>query len=268
LKDVQGSIERVSREIVQGIDRQTSDILGGQEVLAERLSNDLTELGTTISLGLTNVLLELEGMSTELKDLVRLAKTPAQTAAYEHYEIARDNFRKRLLPECLEELQKAISGDHVSSGFKTEWRFHQLLGLVLLGSFDRADPHLLDPTAAELAFRNAARYAQDETPGVRAWALLGAGLSAYSQSKDRPEKLNDAHEHVQRALELAPNVAESWFLASKLKMALDAPTEALTALRTAAETSSAYLVRAAEDPEHKRHGELLKKSSKLSEKRS
>lgn len=95
--------------------------------------------------------------------LIKLAKTPVQTVAFNHFEIARDAFRQNLLQEALEELQKAISGDHTSPGYKLEWRFHQMVGIIRLGFAD-ADLAVIDLMQAEQAFLHAARYAKTDYP--------------------------------------------------------------------------------------------------------
>lgn len=93
------------------------------EHAADRIVGAIGDLDSTFRWGFGQVLGTLGGMSTSLAALLQIAKTPAQTAAYEQFEIARDAFRKSLYPECLEALGKAIFGDHTSPGYKLNGDF-------------------------------------------------------------------------------------------------------------------------------------------------
>ena len=231
LGEITGSMGRASEEIRRGIDDQTASILGSNDRMAELISSDLSALRGEISAGLSELsasfnwgfsqmLLAMGGMTATIQELVKIAKTPAQTAAFEHFENARENYRKGLLEECIEELDKAISGDHVSSGYKTEWRFHQLLGIVRLGRFGQAVPEVMDEARAEEAFLLAARYSRADEPREAAKALMSAGFAAYAQSPGQPEKLKEALAHTEAALALDSGLSEAVFQASKLHMAI------------------------------------------------
>ena len=212
--------------------------------IGDRLSLDLD---STFRWGFGQVLGTLGGMSTSLAELVQTAKTPAQTAAYEQFEIARDAFRKSLYEECLEALGKAISGDHTSPGYKLEWRFHQLIGVVRLG-FPGCDISLVDPAAAEQSFLLATRYARADAPGEAACALFSAGWAAFVQSK-----LADALQHTEGAIAIDAKFAEALFQAAKVRMAQDDPDAALPALRRAINLDRGYALRAAGDDVFRQH---------------
>ena len=222
--------------------------------LSAGIEAGFSELSASFNWGFSQMLASLGGMADSIQELVRISKTPTQTAAYEHFQLARDNFRKGLLEECLDELRVAIAGDHVSSGFKTEWRFHHLEGLVRLGSFAHPDPDLIDPAAAEAAFLLAARYARADEPREAARALLAAGFAAYAQAPEHAGKLRDALKHTEAALALDRGLGEAAFQLSKVHMALGQPRAALPKLRAAIKRDASYVVRAAEDPDHRRHG--------------
>jgi len=144
--------------------------------------------------------------------LIQIAKTPAQTAAYEQFEIARYAFRQALYLECLEALAKAIGGDHTSPGYKLEWRFHQLQGVVRLGFFG-CETELVDPAQAEQSFLMAARYAKANAPAEAAKAFLSAGWSAFVQGK-----LPDALQYTDQAVALDANLTEALFQSAKFRM--------------------------------------------------
>ena len=259
LSEITSSAREAGQEVRKGIDQQTESLIGSNEAIAQILSGEIrglredvsggfAEVAATFNWGFSEVLSALGGMSATMEALLAIAQTPAQTAAYEHFEIARENYRKGLIAECLEELDKAIAGDHVSSGFKTEWRFHNLRGLVYLGSFR----HPSDSSKAEQPFLLAARYARSDAPSDAARAMMAAGFAAFTQTPQSPEKLATALEHTESAIQLDPKIGEAWFQSSQIRMAMDSPQEALVKLRRAIELDPGYVVRAAEDPEHKR----------------
>jgi hypothetical protein len=63
--------------------------------------------------------------------------------------------------------------------------------------------------------------------------------------------------HAEAAHALDRELTEAAFQLAKARMALDAPETALQALRKAIDAEFAFAVRAAEDPDHRRHGEVL-----------
>jgi formylglycine-generating enzyme len=209
------------------------------EHAADRVVGAIHGLDSTFRWGFGQVIGTLGGMSTSLAALIQTAKTPAQTAAYEQFEIARDAFRKCLYPECLEALGKAISGDHTSPGYKLEWRFHNLVGVVRLG-FPGCDVSLVDPAAAEQSFLLATRYARADAPGDAARALFSAGWAAFVQGK-----LPDALRHTEGAIAIDAKFAEALFQSAKIRMAQGAPDAALPVLRRAIDLDRGYALRAA-----------------------
>ncbi len=101
------------------------------------IQRELSGLNSTFTWGFTEVLAELGQMNDSLEELVQIAKNPVQTVAFNHFDIARQALRKGLYREALDEVRKAIDGDHSSPGYRLEWRFHMLRGTVLLGGVIR-----------------------------------------------------------------------------------------------------------------------------------
>ncbi len=257
-QDTIAAIGASSRLILLGVEGGMGRIADAQREAAEmtaaatersadRIVGAIDELDSTFRWGFGQVIGTLGGMSTSLAALVQTAKTPAQTAAYEQFEIARDAFRKRLYSECLEALSTAISGDHTSPGYKLEWRFHQLVGVVRLG-FPGCDVSLVDPAAAEQSFLLATRYARADEPGEAARALFSAGWAAFVQ-----DKLSDALEHTEGAIAIDANFAEALFQSAKIRMAQGDPDAALPVLRRAINLDNGYAPRAAGDDVFRRH---------------
>ncbi len=134
------------RCLSEGFDNVTGAMNEGFDRLSyglEEISAGISELNTTFHWGFSQVIAVLVTMNDALSELIKIAKTPVQTVAFNHFEIARDAYRQGLYKECIEELDKAIAGDHTSSGYKLEWRFHQMKGSLQLG-FAEGDLSLMD----------------------------------------------------------------------------------------------------------------------------
>jgi len=250
-----GCMAHNTRQLLGSVRSLESSIEESVRALEKSISRDVDRLSRVFTWGFSETLAALGGMQTTLQDLLKTAQTPAQTAAYEHFHIARDAFRKGLFPECLEALAQATDGVvGVSAGHKLEWRFHQLRGLVLLGSYENAEGPTVNPIEAEACFLKAARYAKADAPEDAAKALLSAGWAAYVQvdRADAP-KLRQALEHTQRALELDPTLGEAQFQEAKFQMALGLASDGLKSLRRAADRGAVYLAKAAADGDFKRH---------------
>jgi sulfatase modifying factor 1 len=258
-RDTAGAIGASTRSLLVGIEqgaattaaaqREATDRLVEAQMEAaqltaeglERVTGAIDDLHSCFRWGFSQMLAGIGAMNDSLQSLIRVAKTPAQTAAYEQFEIARDAFRQQLFGECLEALGRAINGDHTSPGYKLEWRFHELDGIVRLG-FAGCDVSLVDPARSEQSFLLAARYAKTDYPKEAARAFLSAGWAAFIR-----ENLPDALRHTEAAIQLDGRLGEALFQAAKVRMALGQPGLALPVLRQAMELDRGYAVKAAGD---------------------
>lgn len=244
------SIQQLGSAVGAGFDQLGSamsdgfSMLGGQMDL---IADEISGLNASFQWGFGQMIAQMGGMNDSLNTLIKLAKEEVQRLAYNHFEIARDAYRRALYEECLEELDKAINGDHVSSGYKLEWRFHQMQAVIRLGFFG-CNPDLVDPGQAEQSFLLAARYARSDDPEEAALALMGAGWSAFVQGK-----LPEALKYTNQAVALDPDLTEALFQGAKIWMAKDKPGEALPLLRQAIDQSPAYVVKASADGDFQRH---------------
>lgn len=225
----------------------TSDLTAAQRESTQAMIGAIDGLNESFQWGFGQMIAQMGGMNDSLNTLIKLAKEEVQRLAYNHFEIARDAFRRALYEECLEELDKAINGDHVSPGYKLEWRFHLMQAVIHLGFFG-CNPDLVDPGQAEQSFLLAARYARTDDPEEAALALMGAGWSAFVQGKF-PEALK----HTNQAMALNPELTEALFQGAKIWMASGKPGEALPLLRQAIDRSHAYVVKASADGDFQRH---------------
>lgn len=291
-QDITSATREAGHRVSMEVSRQTREVIASDQALAREgiaameianqrlsstLSDGLSDLSSTIDEGFTRLSYDLQGISTgvselnvtfhwgfgqmiagigrmndALSELIKTAKTPAQTAAYEQYEIARDAFRQGLYPECIEALDKAISGDHTSSGYKLEWRFHQMKGTIQLG-FAEGDLSLMDQNKAEETFLLAARYAKADYPEHAGQAFLSAGWAAYCQGK-----MKEALADTEQAISVHPSLGEAFFQAAKVHMALGDVDEALPMLGRAIDLDRLYALKAAGDGDFQKHDNDLR----------
>ena len=253
-RDVIASNDALARESIQALEaaeEHPSMILpeGFLRLLydLQDISPGISGLNATFHWGFGQMIASMGKMNDTLTDLFKAARTSAQTAAYEHYEIARDAFRQQLYEESLEALDKAISGDHISPGYKLEWRFHHMKGTIQLG-FAGSDPALIDHAGAEKSFLLAARYAKADYPEHAAQAYLCAGWAAYCQGR-----MDEALSHTEQAITINPNLGEAYFQTAKIHMATGEVEAALTTLEKAIDIDRFYALKAAGDGDFQKH---------------
>lgn len=172
---------------------------------------------------------------------------PSQTWAYEQFGLAREEARKGLFPEALESLHRSINGHGSNIGFKTEFRFHFLVGQIRLGSSEDFDAEVICPAKAETAFCLAARYAQTDHPAEAGNALVSAGRAAFVQGK-----ISVALQHTVAGLELEPQHAHGQYQAARLYALTGDTTSATEALARAVALNPILAVSAVADGEFAR----------------
>jgi tetratricopeptide (TPR) repeat protein len=213
-RSIIASNEELQQQHIAAIESVSSGI--------EQLSFDAQELTATFQWGFSELLTAVGRVNDALAELVKIAKTPAQTWAYEQFEVARDAFRQGLYQESLEYLERAINGYAGNTGHKLEYRFHYLLGTIRLGSFRNTSKDIVSLAEAENAFLRAARYAQHDHPKEAGRALLAAGWAAYCQGK-----MPEATQYSEQAISLVHDLAEGYFQVAKIKMHVGDPDSAL-----------------------------------------
>lgn len=141
-----------------------------------RLQEGFEQIGRTLEQGFAHTIEELAILRSSFEELLAIARTPSHTAALEHFRVARDSYVRGLLPEAIEELDKAIGGvQGVSAGYKTEWRFHALRGLIYLGLGRAHDDPFVNPIRAIQSFELALRYLEPNDDERRSAFLCCAG---------------------------------------------------------------------------------------------
>jgi tetratricopeptide (TPR) repeat protein len=244
IRAVEASGERIVEALADGFSTLSYDL--------QEISAGISELNATFHWGFGQMIAGIGRMNDSLEALVKIAKTPVQTLAFNHFEIARDAFRQGLYREAFEELDKAIQGDHTSPGYKLEWRFHHLHGIIRLGFAD-CDLALVDLGKAEDAFLKAARYAQRDYPEDAGRAFLSAGWAAYCQGK-----LKEALAYTEQAIAVHPCLGEAFFQAAKVRMAMDQADSALPILAKAIDIDRFFALKAAGDGDFQKYDERVR----------
>lgn len=254
--EVQEQAIRLQREEID-LQRETAQRQAdGMEQLTYRMDDVVGKLATlnaTFEWGFSGVMAKLGGLNDSLNDLIRIAKTPAQTWAYEQFDIAREAFSKGLYEDALTYIQYAITGFGSYTGYRLEHRFHQLLGIIRLGSYDNIDESIVNLAEAENAFREAAKYAEKVLPEDAAMAMLSAGWSAYCQGE-----MERARSHTQKALEYRKGFSEADFQLAKIEMHEGRVDEGLPPLRRAIMREPEYVIKAASDMDINKHNEAMR----------
>lgn len=261
-KQLIASNEQLARENYEALEHINDGINSGFTMLSadiDRLNNTIDSgferIATIFEWGFSEVLISLGRVNDSLDALIKIARTPAQTWAYEQFEIARDEFRRGLYNESLESVLRAINGYGSNPGYKTEFRFHFLQGTIRLGSFKNSDLQLVDTADSEAAFLKAARYARNDLPVEAARALLCAGRAAYVQ-KNADKSL----EYSTDAISLNPELIEAYFQSAQALCVLGRPQDSVEHLVTAIIHEHEYAIKAANDADICQYPEMLKKA--------
>ena len=245
------TLEYISDGINSGFTTMSADIAKIQE----SFDSGFQQIAMTFEWGFSEMLVSLGRVNDSLDALIKIAKTPAQTWAYEQFEIARDEFRRGLYHESFESVLKAINGYGSNPGYKTEFRFHFLQGTIRLGSYKNFDLQLVNPSDAEAAFLKAARYARNDFPVEAARFLLCAGRAAFVQ-----QKAEDSLNYSKNAISLNPELAEAYYQINQAYCVLGRPENALKYLVTAIVSEHAYAIKAASNADICQYPEMLKKA--------
>jgi hypothetical protein len=219
--------------------------------------------------GFSEMLMGLGRLNDSLGEMVRLAGNPTQAWAYEQFEISRDEFRRSLYPEALESVDRAIGGHGSNSGFRTDFRFHYLRGMITLGSYRNSDADVVDAAAAEDSFLRAYRYARTDHPDEAGRAMTGAARAAFVQRQfvRAEDHARDAIDHLSGALAqadalppaewpmfmdrmpLGPDHAPVLFLLAKIRALSGDPSEAALLLTDSILLEPSLALAAGGDPD-------------------
>ncbi len=247
--------------VVAAVSEQTREFV----TALNGVRDEIAAVDRTLHWGFSSMLLALGSMGATLKELLKAVKTPAQTAAFEQFDIARDCARRGLFAEALEAIQAALDGNGASPGYRMEWRFHFLDGTLRLGSFENHDPAIVDLQRAEDSFLTAARYARVDFPRDAARAMTAASWACLVRSAGDPTGLARACDHAQEAIGLwrgqddesdQDGCAEAHYQLAKASAASGKLREMRTSLTAAFTRCYGFVERATSDGDVACHGEV------------
>ncbi len=244
-KQLIASEKKVKEEVVKRIGHIAESIeLVGNEICYKLsdIHNSIVDLNATFNWGFSEMLTSIGLINESLESLIKIATTPAQTWAYEQFEIARDAYRKELYEEALEYLDKAINGYKSNAGYKIEYRFHFLKGVIHLGSFKNNSVKIINSQKAEESFINAYRYSKSDYPNRASKSLLNAGWAAYCQGE-----MKRAREHTQRSLQIDSKFADGFFQLAKIELHLNILDSGIQNLKSAIELDRLFAIKATND---------------------
>jgi tetratricopeptide (TPR) repeat protein len=231
--EVSSRLDEVDQTLVHGFVTLHSDLLS--------IDGALSELSAKFDWGIIRLETAISSVRDSLEDLIRLAKTPEQTWAYEQFSIARDAFQRGLYPEALDHAEWAISGYQSHPGYKLEHRFHHLVGMIRRGDHKNCSSEIVNLARAEQAYLHAARYAGESHKADAGLALCAAGWVAYCQNK-----INEAGVYTQQALNYV-NLPEANYQMAKIYMHQGNLDSGLEYLRRAIEFDHLFAVRCFDD---------------------
>jgi tetratricopeptide (TPR) repeat protein len=239
------SMNKAVRPVVVGQALNTMAVMANTAAVAA-VGAEVRAVREALDWGFSSVLDHLAQMNTSLEELQRIARSPAQVAAYEQFDLARENFRNRLYPECLQRLRYAIHGEKAanSKGLVEEWRFHLLEADVYLGCPDRS---LINLPKAEQSYLSAARYARASFPVAASMAMHGACNAAYAQGK-----MSEAERYGKDACNLAPQRTEPILMLARVHCCLKRLREAFPLLKQAVKLDISCAEKIPNDPDFRR----------------
>ena len=229
---VSGQLENIDTTLTKGFITIHYDL--------EAVQSSISDLSAKFEWGLYQLQTAIGRVNDFLQVLIRIARTPEQTWAFEQFDIARDAFRRKLFDDSLDHVDRAIQGFQNHPGYRLEHRFHYLLGTLRLGSSrsGAAMERVQDLGKAEESFLNAAKYAGADYPEDAGRALCYAGFAAYCQ-----QKITDARRYNRQALALHSKLPEGYFQAAKYAFHQKQTDHGLSFLKRAIKLDKLYAVK-------------------------
>lgn len=129
----------------------------------QALNASVDNLSALFVWGASEIIGKISRVGDTLDELLRIAKSPEETWAYEQFTMSKRALSKGFTDEALNYLSKAIDGDgRAHSGYPLDHRFHFFRG-QLHSSFglNPPVPEAVDLRLAEKSFLLAARCSDD-----------------------------------------------------------------------------------------------------------
>jgi hypothetical protein len=234
----------VHRAVKSGLEHVSMDM--------QLMTGEIQQLTSQFNWGISQILMEMGNLNASLEELKRIAKTPSQTWSYEQFEIARDAFRQKIYDDALISVERAIAGFGDHTGYRLDYRFHFLRGLIKMGNFENVDPSVVNIGEAEKAFLESAKYARTDFKKESGRALLAAGWAAYCQGK-----ADEAETYTRQAATIITECPESHYQLAKIMMHKNLPQNAVHPLKTAIRLDRKYTIKACMDHDFIQHKDYV-----------
>jgi len=249
-RDIIGSKQSLEVLLNEALREPTTHLTHGNAYQTDRF--DAAPLsphpGPLFTWGFSDALATMGGMNSTLAELQKSSKTTGQSDAYQHYQEAHDAYQAGAYHNALDKLDDAMGkSQDASSGYKREWRFYQLKGLLHLGSFKNHDESVVDLEKALACFRLAAMFAKPKEPKDAAIALLSASWAAYILASEAPSRYQQSLKDVDKAILLDPALDEAIFQKAKILSATGSRKEGLKVLSKLISREPLYLLKASTD---------------------
>lgn len=250
---------QATSDIIASIYLQTKEISSKLDAGFDLLSVEISQvrksvesLSSICETGFSEISLELSHMNEAINQLIRIAKSPDQTWAFEQFEISRDSFRRRLFSDALEYINRAISGYGDRPGYKLEHRFHYLRGLIHLGNEKNFDPNIVDLVTAVEDFQASARYADHVDDKAVARGFQMAGWASYCKGD-----FSASENFLSKSLSYYEEDLHSNFLMAKTLLRIGDTKRAKPFFAYAMYGDINYALRAGADPDFLDHKHVL-----------
>jgi len=241
-RNIAAEIRHGNNELMKHITQSTSELTAELQVV----EGNLREIGALLDWGFSDIIAENRQMNQTLEDLLKTAKSPSQTWAFEQFDMAREAYSRGLAKEALEYVNNAINGFQGQTGNRLDPRFHFLKGTILLGNKKHHEPDVVNVQAAKQCFEDAARYAvgsnDEETRLFAAEAYCHAAFVAYCL-----DDMDSVVALCKQAVTIDPQLAESYYLVAKVSSRQGKESATFRSVRKALEIDADYIVKFSTD---------------------
>lgn len=225
LQDLEASGSRNASRVAEAIGGVEQTLSEGNELLVYSLRElrdelaggfahtvgQLDKLGAIFDQRLAAIAYNLSAIESSLNQLIAISKSPSTTWSNEQFELACDAFKRKLFPEALTLVQRAIDGHGTNAGNRLDHRYHYLRGLIYMGGLDSEHALLTNLCKAQQCFADTVRYAKGVSSSGESSALCSSSWIAASQGK-----FDEAHSYIMLASRIEPASPECRYLSSKL----------------------------------------------------
>jgi len=239
-------------EAIRSLDQSIND---GFETLAiplKSIQSSVEDLTHICDQAFAEIQLSLGNIESSINKLVDIAQTPDQTWALEQYSIAANAFRKNLIEEAFDYINRAISGYGHQPGFRLDPRFYKLRGIMYMGNYHNHSSRFVNLPLAINDFLLAAKYTGSDNSNACGGAYSLAGWAAYCNGN-----IDDAERYYQLALSHDAKDARSRFELAKVLFHASKTEQARAQFDDALRRDWKYGLRAGADPDFLKHRQIV-----------